>query len=95
MAESDVVVVSSKGQVVIPQSLREKLRIEPKSKLLVFGRGDALIMKKLEVKDAVRSMQALYERIDARIVKYGELTSEEIQREIEQYRAEKRRRKRA
>ena len=93
MTESDVVVVSSKGQVVIPQSLREKLRIVPKSKLLVYGHGDALIMKKLEVKDAVRRLKTMYKRIDARIAKYGELTDEEIQKEIEEYRAEKRKQK--
>ncbi len=93
MAESEVIVVSSKGQVVIPQSLREKLRIRPKSKLLVYGYGDALIMKKLEVEDAMRSLEAIYKRVDAKIAKYGELTEDEIQREIEKYREEKRSRK--
>src|SRR2546425_5463144 len=44
--EADVVVVSSKGQVVIPQGLRQKLRIGAKSKLLVYPFEDALIMKK-------------------------------------------------
>jgi len=90
MEESDVVVVSSKGQVVIPQSLREKLRIGPKSKLLVYGRGDALIMKKLRVEDAVRSMQAIYKRIDRRIAKYGELSEEEINDIVQKYRHGKR-----
>ena len=60
---------------------------------VVYGHGDALIMKKLEVKDVVRSLAAMYKRIDARIAKYGALTSEDVQREIEEYRAEKRRRK--
>ena len=64
MAESEVIVVSSKGQVVIPQSLREKLRIRPKSKLLVYGYGDALIMKKLEVEAAMRNLEAMYKRIE-------------------------------
>ena len=89
MPDSDVIVVSSKGQVVIPQNLREKLGIRPKSKLLVYRYGDALIMKRLEVEDAVRKMKAMYKRIDAKIAKYGELTQDEIQHEIEKYRAKK------
>ncbi len=89
----DVIVVSSKGQVVIPQSLREKLGIRPKSKLLVYGYEDALIMKRLEIGDVEKRLQAMYKRIDKRIAKYGELTEEEIQQEIEKYRAEKRRQK--
>jgi AbrB family looped-hinge helix DNA binding protein len=52
MENADVVVVSSKGQVVIPQGLRRKLRIEAKSKLLVYPYSGALIMKKLDIQDA-------------------------------------------
>jgi len=89
----DVIVVSSKGQVVIPQTLREKLGIKPKSKLLVYGYDDALIMKRLEIGDVEKRLQAMYKRIDKRIAKYGELTEEEIQQEIEKYRTEKRRQK--
>ena len=66
--EPDVVVVSSKGQVVIPQSIREKLGIRPKTKLLVYGFQDGLIMKKLEIIDSVEELEELYRRIDARIV---------------------------
>jgi AbrB family looped-hinge helix DNA binding protein len=47
--EADVTVVSGKGQVVIPQSIRERLKIGPKTKLLVYGYGDAVIMKKMEI----------------------------------------------
>lgn len=35
-------------------------------------------------------MQVLWKDVDKRIVKYGEATEEEIQAEIEKYRAEKR-----
>ena len=93
MAESDVIVVSSKGQVVIPQSLREKLRIGPKSKLLVYEYGNSIVLKKLDVDDAMRKLKTMYERIDAKIARYGALTQDEIQQEIEKYRAEKHKRK--
>jgi len=86
----DVIVVSSKGQIVIPQNLREKLGIKSKSKLLVYGYDDALIMKKLEIPDVEKKLEALYKRIDRRIAKYGELSEEEIEEEIQKYRGGKR-----
>jgi len=87
--EPDVTVVSGKGQVVIPQAIREKLGIGPKTKLLVYGYQDAVIMKKLEVPDIARELEAMYRRIDGRIAKYGALTQAELEREIQRYRREK------
>jgi hypothetical protein len=37
----------------------------------------------------MKDLKDLYKRIDSRIEKYGELSEDEIQREIEEYRAEK------
>ena len=85
----DVTVVSGKGQVVIPQSIRQKLGIGPKTKLLVYSYQDAVIMKKLEVPDIAKELEAMYRRIDRRIAKYGELTQEEAEEEIQRYRKEK------
>ena len=89
--EEDITVVSGKGQVVIPQSLREKLGLKPKTKLLVYSYKDSVIMKKMEIPDIVRDLKSIYKKVDARITKYGELSEEEIQKEIEEYRSEKRR----
>jgi AbrB family looped-hinge helix DNA binding protein len=87
--KADVTVVSEKGQVVIPQTIRKKLGIRPKTKLLVYGYEDAVIMKKLELPDITRELEALYKRVDTRIAKYGALTQEEVEAEIQQYRKEK------
>jgi AbrB family looped-hinge helix DNA binding protein len=86
----DVTVVSEKGQVVIPQTIRKKLGIGPKTKLLVYGYQDAVIMKKLEVPDVTKELEEIYRRVDARIAKYGELTNEEINEVIQDYRRRKR-----
>lgn len=85
----DVTVVSGKGQVVIPQAIRERLGIGPKTKLLVYGYEDAVIMKKLELPDIGKELEAMYRRIDRRMAKYGELTQEEVEGEIQRYRTEK------
>ena len=87
--KADVTVVSEKGQVVIPQTIRKKLGIGPKTKLLIYGYQDAVIMKKLEVPDVTKELQALYKRIDKKIAKYGELANEEINEVIQNYRTKK------
>jgi len=88
--KGDVTVVTTKGQVVIPQAIREELGIKPKTKLLVYSYRDAVIMKKLEIPDIERELREIYREVDRRIKKYGELTQEEIQEEIEALRREKR-----
>jgi len=86
MEEADVVVVNSKGQVVIPQSLRQKLRIGAKSKLLVYPFEDALIMKKLEIKNVENRLEAIYRRVVTRREKYGELSETEIDEIVQKHR---------
>ena len=85
----DVTVVSGKGQVVIPQTIRKKLGLEPKTKLLVYGCQDVVILKKLEVPDIEKKLEAMRKRIDKRIARYGALTQEDVEEEIRQYRREK------
>ncbi len=74
--------------------MRFKLGIGAKSKLLVYPFEDTLIMKKLDTKNVEKQLEQMYKRIDARRAKYGGLTEEEIQEEIEKYRLDKRRKKR-
>jgi len=93
VSEPDVAVVSSKGQVVIPQPLRKRFGIKPKSKLVVYGYDDAIIMKKLNVPDVSRELQALYKRVDKKIAEYGEMTDSEIAQIIEQHRSARRKRR--
>ena len=90
MEEPEITVVSEKGQVVIPKAIRERMKIAPKMKLLVYCFGDTLILKKLEIPDVEKKLEALYRRIDRKIAKYGDLSEEEIDEEIQRYRREKR-----
>lgn len=45
--ELEMTRVSSKGQIVIPGLIREKLGLKNGSRLLVFGEGDTIILKKV------------------------------------------------
>ncbi len=44
-----VTTTSPKGQVVIPQEIREGMRIEAGTRFAVYGRGDTIIFKRLEL----------------------------------------------
>ncbi len=48
---SDVTAVSSKGQVVLPKAIREKLQIEPGVKLMVFSDGVSIVLKPIPEPD--------------------------------------------
>ncbi len=87
--KADVTIVSEKGQVVIPQTIRKKLGIGPKTKLLIYGYQDAVIMKKLQVPDVTKELEAIYKRVDKKITKHGELTNQEINEVIQDYRTKK------
>ena len=39
--------MSSKGQVVIPESIREKLKLKPGSQFIVVGENDVVILKNI------------------------------------------------
>ena len=48
---SDVTSVSSKGQVVLPKAIREKLQIKPGVKLIVFCDGTNILLKPIPEPD--------------------------------------------
>ena len=49
LSMTKVMKVGEKGQVVIPKSIRERLGIKEGTKFAVYGRGDTIIFKKIEV----------------------------------------------
>ena len=75
----EVTTISEKGQVVIPQSIRKKLGIKPKNKFLVYGRGDTIIMKKLDLPNLKQEWDNIFKQMDKKELKMSE---EEIQKEI-------------
>jgi AbrB family looped-hinge helix DNA binding protein len=87
--KADLTILSEKGQIVIPSNIRSKMGLTPKTKFLVYECDDLVILKKLEEPNFPKELEAMYKRIDQRIAQYGELTQEDIEKEIQEYRKEK------
>lgn len=49
MEKLEVTSLSSRGQVVIPQEVRERLHLHTGEKFVVFGEDDTIVLKKLAV----------------------------------------------
>jgi AbrB family looped-hinge helix DNA binding protein len=81
--ELEVTTMSEKGQVVIPQSIRKELGIKPKTKFLVYGRGDTVIMKKLELPDLKKEWEDIFKLMDKKELK---ISDKQIKKEIEEAR---------
>ncbi len=48
---SEVTALSSKGQIVLPKSIREHLNVESGTKFMVFCDGDSILLKPISVPD--------------------------------------------
>jgi len=81
--ESELVTVSTKGQVVIPQTLRHELGLTPKTKLLVYGKRDAIILRKIKIPKIYKDWGKVFDIIEKKNLK---LTARDVQKEIEDYR---------
>ena len=77
--EPQVTTISEKGQVVIPQAIRKELKIKPRTKFLVYGKGDTVIMKRLKLPDVKKEWDEIFTIMDRKNLKISE---EEILKEI-------------
>jgi len=59
IAMSEIVTMSSKGQIVVPKELREELKIDSGTNFVIFGKDGTLILKKIDVPKA----EAVFEKI--------------------------------
>lgn len=80
--------MGEKGQVVIPKSIRDHLHLAPKTKFVVYGKGDILMLKRISVPDVRREFEDLFAHVDKK--RLG-LTEEDIAKEVKARRKERRR----
>jgi AbrB family looped-hinge helix DNA binding protein len=88
--EAELTTISRKGQVVIPQAVRKKLGIRPKTRFLVYGEGDTVLLRRVELPDIREEWKSLKELVQKRLEMYGSITEEEIEATVRKYRHRKR-----
>ena len=87
--EPEIAVVGTKGQIVIPQQIRDDLNIKPKTKLALYRRGDKIVVTKLEIPPLTENLKDLFKTVDETSKEKGKPTEREILKEIQEYRANK------
>lgn len=78
--EPEVTTIGERGQVVIPKSLRKHLGVQPKTKFIVFGKGDTIILRRLRLPDVRRQWDQVLNEIDAKKLR---MTSKDVAREVQ------------
>lgn len=85
--EPEITTMGEKGQVVIPKSVREHLNVKPQTKFLIFGRGDYIMLKRLELPDVREEWQKVF----ASAARKGlDLSEADVAGEIDSVRRERR-----
>lgn len=83
----DVLTLSTKGQLVLPNDLRKSLSLTPGDKLVVYWSDGSIVLKKLEL-----PTESDFEKEIDKTVLYAKETGikeEDIANTIKSYRAEK------
>lgn len=89
--ETEIAVVGTKGQIVIPQRLRNELKITSKTKLALYRKDDKIVVTKLEVPYLREELEKLASEVNQQ--QKRKISEKEILKEIQSYRLEKRDRK--
>ena len=85
MAEVETTRLSTKGQVVIPESIRKQLRLETGMHFVVVAEGDVVVLKVISTPS-----MSQFDRIIAKVRKQADdagLTREDLEDAIEASRA--------
>ena len=84
MATMATTTLSSKGQVVIPEDIRNALGLEPGAQFVVMGDGDVVILKRIET-PARTEFRALAAKVRGQARRAG-LKTADVQRAVRKVR---------
>ncbi len=86
----EITKMTSKGQVVIPQDIREEKSIKEGEKFLVYDLEDSIVLKRIKNLDKARNIDE-FEKVFSsmwKTAKSGGITKKDITKEIKSYRKE-------
>jgi AbrB family looped-hinge helix DNA binding protein len=87
----EITKMTSKGQVVIPQKIRNMKGIEDGERFLVYDTEDSIVLKRVKNLEKTKDVEE-FEKTFAKtwkIAKKNNLTREDVNEEIKAYRKEK------
>ena len=87
--KTEIAVVGTKGQIVIPQHFRKDLAITPNTKIIVYQKDDKLVLAKLNV-PPLEELKELFVEIDLKNKGTKKPTEEDILNEVQAHRRVKR-----
>lgn len=88
-ATIDMVTISSKGQIVIPKKIMKILGLKEQDKLLVFGSGENILLKKVKPEIYEKSIRDMLKPMREKAETRG-LTEADVEKEIKAHRARQR-----
>ncbi len=89
--EVEITKMTSKGQVVIPQEIREEAKLNEGEKFLVYDLDGSIVLKRIKNIDKVKNIDE-FEKTFASLWKTSKtrgVTKEDAEKEIKAYRKEK------
>ena len=80
----EITCLSSRGQVVIPQDIRERMHLEEGEKFVVIGEEDTILLKKLE-QPSFKNFDKLLKKT-REFAKKNEITPKNVEEAIQRVR---------
>ncbi len=87
-ATIDMVTISSKGQIVIPKKILKALGLKEQDKLLLFNKGETILLKKVKPEMFEKNLKDMLAPIRKEAEAKG-LTERDVEIEIKAHRARK------
>ena len=70
--EPEITTLGEKGQVVIPQRLRKQLGMKAKTRFIVFGEGDTIVLRRLRLPSARKEWDRVFKDLASKQLKLSE-----------------------
>ncbi len=77
----ELIKISQKGQVVIPNSLRTEMNIKKSDKFIIFGKDDTIILKKIEKDAFIKRFDEIAIPLQKSVLKLG-ISKSDLKNEI-------------
>lgn len=80
--------MSSKGQLVVPQKLREALGFQPEDRFIAYGEEGYVVFKKVELESLKKEFEEVV-KTTSKLLKKKRVTTKVIEDELAEFRRKK------